>query len=304
LTVDHSHGDVEITTHREAVLSVEASIRVSASDREAARRLAEEIRIEVAPDAGGVAVKTVYPQQSWTFPGIRSTSFSVDYRIVMPENATLGLRNRFGDVSVTNLKAAGDLFNSNGKLVFRQGAGPQRLENSFGSVELLGNAADAAIVNANGSVAASDVQGDLDVRNRFGRTEIARVGKRCTVTTQQRRPVGRRRGLGHARGLFRKGGRPQRIGNAVRAKQHGSVTAASCGKSELETSFGAISFSEMRQGVVATGSNSGVSGRASAAERPFGRASARSSSRTSMGRWTSRTPTAASSCGTSGEARS
>src|SRR5688572_4898698 len=45
LSIEHSHGKIEVRTHREPQVSISARIRVSSSDVEGARRFADEIRI-------------------------------------------------------------------------------------------------------------------------------------------------------------------------------------------------------------------------------------------------------------------
>src|SRR5262249_2950324 len=182
LTVDHTNGAVRVHAQGGSQVSIDARIRVSAGDRAEAEKFSNEISIEIEPSAAGVSVKTRYPQHERGMGIFHNISYSVDYEITMPEGAELGVRNRFGDVEVEKLKAAADIGNSNGKVIFRAGKGKQRIENSFGSIELAANAGDATIVNSNGPITASDVEGDLDVRGRFGKVLVTRVGKRCQVT--------------------------------------------------------------------------------------------------------------------------
>src|SRR6266496_2183249 len=181
-SIENRNGDIRIRTHSEPQVSIDAKIRVSSSDREGAEKFSNEIRIEAEARGEGVSVRTVFPEKKWHFEGRGYISYSVDYEITMPEAALLTARNRFGDIEVTGLKAAGDVFNGNGKVAFRDTRGRQRIENSFGAVEMTGNAGDATIVNQNGTVTASDVQGDLEVRDRFGRVSVTKVSKRCQVT--------------------------------------------------------------------------------------------------------------------------
>jgi len=58
----------------------------------------------------------------------------------------------FGDISVENLKADGNLSNAIGKIVFRNGKGEQRIENSFGAIDLTGNLGSVDVSVANGIV--------------------------------------------------------------------------------------------------------------------------------------------------------
>ncbi|HYB54499.1 MAG TPA: hypothetical protein VEG84_11590 [Thermoanaerobaculia bacterium] len=183
VSIDHSHGNLTVTSRKEPTVSINATIHVSSSSKDAAEGMSRDIRIEVEETEGGLSVRTVYPERRGGFLGFGSLSFSVDYEIVMPELCPLSVHNRFGDVSVSGLRAGGDIANSNGKLVLRDGAGSLRLENSFGSIELAGSAGDASVVNANGSVTASNIGGELEIRNRFGRTGITKVGRRCVVAS-------------------------------------------------------------------------------------------------------------------------
>jgi hypothetical protein len=261
-SIDHSHGDVRVATHKDASVRIDATIRVSSSDRERAEKFSQDIRIEVESTAAGVSVKTVYPPKNWSFAGVGFASFSVDYEIVMPETSPLALRNRFGDVEIANLHAAGDVVNANGRVSFRAGAGRQRLENSFGAVELSGNAGDAAIVNSNGAVTATDVTGDLEVRNRFGRTGVTRAGKRCLIVSSNGDVSLDGAGSAQLTASFGKVDARNVSGDLAVQNSNGSVSATLVGgRAELATSFGAISFSELRKGASVTGSNSAISGR-------------------------------------------
>ena len=261
LTVEHSHGDVEITTHPESSVAIEATIRVSSSDREGARKFSDEIRIEAEPSADGVSVRTIYPQREWHLFG-GNISFSVDYRIVMPAAAGLSVRNRFGDVSVTGLKGTGDISNSNGKLTFKDGGGRQRLENSFGAIELSGLAGDATVVNANGAATATDVQGNLDLRNRFGRTAVVRVGKRCEIVSSNGDVLLDGASDAALTGSFGRVEARNVAGALSISNSNGAVVATTVGgRAELATSFGALNFSDVKGAVQATGTNSAVTGR-------------------------------------------
>ncbi|MHC4146291.1 MAG: DUF4097 family beta strand repeat-containing protein, partial [Planctomycetota bacterium] len=139
--ITNEHGDVVIQTHPQSGVEIKADIRVSASSKERAARFGNEIRIEVDQSAGALRIRTRYPV------GRRSgnISFSVDYEITMPETAPLTLKNRFGDVRVTNLKADADIDNGHGLLTFRGGRGTQKLKNSFGGVEVTENAGDVSV---------------------------------------------------------------------------------------------------------------------------------------------------------------
>ena len=107
-----------------------------APEKEEANRFGEQIQIQVEQSAMSVSIRTSYPEgQADSFFSRRNISYSVNYEILMPESSPLQILNRFGNVSVSNLKSNGDINNAHGRLTFRDGRGSQRLENSFGGVE-------------------------------------------------------------------------------------------------------------------------------------------------------------------------
>ena len=79
-----------------------------------------------------MTIRTDYPK-TWSR---RNLGYSVNLDIAMPETAPLDVRNRFGNVTVQNLHAAGSVNNANGNVVVT-GRGRQRVENAFGNVEVL-----------------------------------------------------------------------------------------------------------------------------------------------------------------------
>ena len=54
--------------------------------------------------------------------GRRDVSFSVDYDLLVPERLPVTLRNRFGDVAVTGMKAGGSIANASGRVIAVDGA--------------------------------------------------------------------------------------------------------------------------------------------------------------------------------------
>jgi hypothetical protein len=116
--LEHNLGSIVVRTHAKRELNVNANIRVSASTISEATEYGNQITFDIQQTAAGVSVRTVYPERNQgLFSGRRNTSFSVDYDILMPETAPLAIRNSFGNVSVTSLKASADITNSHGVLL-------------------------------------------------------------------------------------------------------------------------------------------------------------------------------------------
>src|ERR1022692_1324758 len=175
-------GSVNLRTPAGREVVVHASTRVSASNAAEAKRVAEQIGIEVAPAGSALVIRTEYPKEEHDgFFGFHNLSYSVNLDVTMPETAPLELRNSFGSVSIEDLKANADVTNAHGKLTFRNGRGTQRLENQFAAVEVTGNAGDVTIRNGNGSVDVSDVTGIVNVKNRFANVTVTNPGHGGTI---------------------------------------------------------------------------------------------------------------------------
>ena len=61
--LEHRMGNVNLRTHAGRDVVVHASIRVSASNDTEAKRVAEQIRIEVAPAGSALVIRTEYPKE-------------------------------------------------------------------------------------------------------------------------------------------------------------------------------------------------------------------------------------------------
>jgi len=178
LRIEHRQGSILLRAHSQPQLEVQANIRVSAPSKDEAARFGEEIQIEVLESPVSVTVRTRYPEKESSFwSGRRNISYSVDYEILMPESAPLAVKNSFGRVEVSGIKAGAEIENSHGQLTLRDAAGTQRLTNSFGGVEVATNAGEVSVTNSNGFVRVSGIEGGLTVRNRFGEITVARVSK-------------------------------------------------------------------------------------------------------------------------------
>ncbi len=182
VSIEHKFGDVVVQTHPQAEVVIHAEIRATGSDADEAKAFADRIEIAVDPSASELFIRTRYPDGQRSHFGGRNASYSVRYDVTIPETSPLEVRNSFGAVSVTGVKANSDITASYGKVEFHDGRGVQRFENSFGGLELTNNVGDVTIQGNYGAVDVSGVTGALEVRNRFGKVTVARVTNGVTVT--------------------------------------------------------------------------------------------------------------------------
>jgi hypothetical protein len=180
LSIEHKNGNIRVRAEKGAEARISAKIRGSSSDEAEIKKFIDGISITVDTGPSGVSVRTVYPERSWSGPfrgNSWNVSFSVDYEIVMPESSLLEVRNRFGDVSVSGLKASADINNGNGRVDVRDGRGRLQIENSFGPIEISGIAGEVTVTSANGTVSATNSDGPVEIHNRFGRVTATGIKK-------------------------------------------------------------------------------------------------------------------------------
>jgi len=100
--VDLSHlsGDIRVTGAGGSEIKVEATKRVRHRDPEQAKRLLQDLRIDMNNFNGRVEVRTIYPRRGSYGNNI---SASVDYVISVPSGASVALKSISGDISVTSV---------------------------------------------------------------------------------------------------------------------------------------------------------------------------------------------------------
>lgn len=263
LLIEHKLGDIIVHTHAEQDLTIHAEIHVSAGDRNKAEQFANQIQILTDPSSAEFAIRTRYPEfTNGLFSGSNAISYSVRYDLTIPESTPLTVRNGFGAVSVSGLKADGTITTSHGSLTVRDGRGARRLVNSFGSVELTNNAGPVTIQNTNGSVKASDVKGPLTIDDRFGSISAERIGSDLAITNSNGSvDVVDCGGATTIKNAFASVTVRNIRGDLVIHNGNGKVEAVTVkGSADLNTSFGEVSFSDIGGNVSVRSNNSQIQG--------------------------------------------
>ncbi|HZS54866.1 MAG TPA: hypothetical protein VFA65_10715 [Bryobacteraceae bacterium] len=262
LLVEHKLGDIVISTHPQRDLTISAQIHVSAPDRARAEQFANRIEIVTDPSASVFSIRTRYPEKPDSFFGFNNVSYWVRYELTIPENTPLEVRNSFGGVSVSGLKANGDIRTSHGVISFRAGKGIERLENSFANIEVIDNAGDVAIENTNGNVKVQDVTGALNIKDRFGSISAERIGNGVTITnTNGPVSVSDATGAGRITNAFGDVTVRNLRGDLTVHNGNGRIDASNVnGMAELNTSFAEVRFSEIGHALSVRANNSQIQG--------------------------------------------
>jgi DUF4097 and DUF4098 domain-containing protein YvlB len=102
LDLSHLSGDVRVTGGSGSEIRIDATKRVRHRNQDEAKRLLEELRIEVNSYQGRVEVRTVYPRRTSTRGN--NISASVDYVIAVPAGAAVALKSISGNLTVSNVR--------------------------------------------------------------------------------------------------------------------------------------------------------------------------------------------------------
>jgi DUF4097 and DUF4098 domain-containing protein YvlB len=140
IDVSNISGDVRVTGGAGSEITIEAVKRVRHRDPDEARRLLEQLRVDITTVGDRVEVRTVYPRRG-SGSGERNISAHVDYTISVPTGTAVALKTISGDASVTKVN------------------GEVRAEAVSGDVTVSGTPNLAVAKTVSGDVTARDVDG-------------------------------------------------------------------------------------------------------------------------------------------------
>ena len=260
LRLETKFGEVRIHGANGREAKIGATIRAQAGSQSEANKNVEEIKIEVAQDAEGIKVKTIYPEDHAVLRIHRGSSYSVDYDIAVPTDAKLWVRSGFGNLEVRGVQGWADIENGHGRLISRD-SGSTKLVNSFGSLEAAGATGNVWIVNNNGSVQVSTIKGALDVKDRFASITANNIEGAVTISGGNGSVELTDAGTATVSNSF---------GSVTARNIHGGLTVTNNngqidvdtvqGAATLTGSFGAINFMNVTGYVKCTSSNGRVKG--------------------------------------------
>ena len=139
LDLSNISGDVRVTGTGGNEITVEAVKRVRHRDPDEARRLLQQLRVDITTVGDRVEVRTTYPRRNSS--GERGISARVDYTISVPAGAAVAVKTISGDTSVTKVN------------------GEVRAESVSGNVTVIGTPNLALAKTVSGDVTARDVEG-------------------------------------------------------------------------------------------------------------------------------------------------
>jgi hypothetical protein len=256
--IENKFGEIRIHGESSRELRISATIHAQADSHEQAQSFVDKVQIDVQETPQGVEVHTNYPQDNSDWLGRRHASYSVDYDIAMPADASLVVKNSFGNVNAAGVRSKSEFDNSHGSLNVRD-TGVARLSNSFGSIELTGATGDVSVTDNNGAVQVSAVKGSLEVRNRFGSITVHDIQGGANIVGGNGAVSVSDAGSANITESF--GGVEARNirGDLTVHDSNGNIDVSNVGGgADITDSFGNVTFSEIKGRVNCTTSNGRV----------------------------------------------
>lgn len=165
-------GDIEVMVWKENNVKIDALKTSRASTEAKAKENAGKVTIEVTREGQTLRIETKYPERNRSW-GENSLNVSVDYKLWIPDMASLELKSVSGDVAVEPLGGKGDITSVSGDVDILGAAGLDAtvvsgeltVKNVMGDAYLKTVSGDIQAETIRGSVESESVSGDIDLKS-------------------------------------------------------------------------------------------------------------------------------------------
>jgi len=174
VSLDHGFGSVHVRSWDQQVTQYRVEVSVAAESREAAARIAESVRVEHTARRDSLRVRTVLPDLgAEESPPV----LSVDIELTVPRDATLTLRQLFGDVEIGGLGGRVAVDAAYGAVTLRDIAGPVELRARGDQPVTISGLARGGVFRLDGVAATFDgIDGETRISSFGGALEVEALG--------------------------------------------------------------------------------------------------------------------------------
>jgi DUF4097 and DUF4098 domain-containing protein YvlB len=173
-------GTIDVMTWKDAQVKIEALKTSKASSADKAKENAAKVTIDVTGEGDMVRVETNYPKQTGGFWRGDSISVSVDYKIWVPEQASIELTSVSGDVNVAAIGGAAKIKCVSGDVELKAAASAD-LDIVSGDLTIGNIAGDVHVKGVSGDIDVSAIKGSVDVKTVSGDIKLMDVPDAQTV---------------------------------------------------------------------------------------------------------------------------
>ena len=173
-------GDVEVRTWNQDQVKIEALKASEASSLDKAKENAGLVTIDVTTAGDTLRIETKYPERHG-FWGGNSVNVSVDYKLWIPERASLEVKSVSGEVKVAAIGGAAHLGSVSGDIQLGGAAGAD-VNVVSGDVTVENILGDAYLKTVSGNVTVTKIKGSVESETVSGDIELKDVSEAKTVT--------------------------------------------------------------------------------------------------------------------------
>ena len=173
-------GDITVLSWNQDQVKIEALKISQASSLEKAKENAAKVTIEVIPEGSLLRIETKYPKSD-KFWGGESVNVSVDYKLWIPEKASLKANNISGDITADAIGGAAALKAVSGDVQLTKAAGGADCNSVSGNVTVANVTGSAFLKSVSGDVKATSVTGSVEAESVSGDIELVEVSESSTV---------------------------------------------------------------------------------------------------------------------------
>jgi DUF4097 and DUF4098 domain-containing protein YvlB len=151
-------GDVEVKTWDRDEVKIDGMKTSRASSMEKAKENAAKVKIDVKRANGVLMICTIYPK-----PSVKGLSVSVDFKVMIPSQATINARTVSGDVALEKIGGKATAETKSGDVTVLGARNGAKAETVSGDVLVEDVENGAYCKTASGNVDAKDVSGNADL---------------------------------------------------------------------------------------------------------------------------------------------
>jgi hypothetical protein len=158
ITVRASRGDISVRSSDEAEIRVNGKKGVKSWNENEARKIADQISVEIAKQGDGYEVRPA---------GGSESRVSMDMDVVVPKKANVTVRNDKGDISVADMAAPVNINSGNGDVEVRNTGSDVNIDMRRGDARVSSTKGDVKISGGGDSAEVTDATGSLTVNGEF-----------------------------------------------------------------------------------------------------------------------------------------
>jgi DUF4097 and DUF4098 domain-containing protein YvlB len=178
--ISNISGDITVMSWNQDQVKIEALKVSQASSLEKAKENAAKVAIEVIEEGNLLRIETKYPKSD-KFWGGESVNVSVDYKLWIPEKASLKANNISGDITAEAIGGAAGLKAVSGDVQLTKAAGGADCNSISGNVTVGEVTGNVFLKSVSGDVKANLIKGSVEAETVSGDVELVEVSEAPAV---------------------------------------------------------------------------------------------------------------------------